>query len=589
MKGKSKDIDIKIKKSAENISNNIKNIDNIVSNHHIINNGDLINQANINNVKKKPKINTSKNTNIKKSVKKTPEITTSNSNIKNIDNIGSNYYTSNSNIINNDVSFKGYIKVPEINLNEFSFRGVANAQQKPGITANAEQKHEITTSSKNTINNISFSKGQDNSIKTNKGSNIKKSIDKSSIKANIVDYFSPINQGNTVKTSKRINMKKSEKDMEHINNNIESFKNSLEKAVLKNYKNFDTLVGFFSFFVKNCDIEDYYSKSMSMEAFVQNVLLNNTKDGKTIDTACNQVLCDGLINFLKMQNVAKSINTDILEKYLINLATLVKKLKKTNSFANILRAYCYILPSNKIFLADINESSKEIVDVLKGLATTLHKHNTMIDKEICQTLFDSVIDVFDNKIYSKKGIKKVKSFVKQIDTLLSKLEKVIEKVNCHKEGFNQQIANCIQKFASSVRNENDLENFTSFTSSLEKYLYTLLAMKDSKERENVLNRMLDMIFHGMSSFDGKEIANEFVCTKNGSVSTKNGSMNIFGNNISTIVAKKKYLSISGNSKREFKKIIGAMHNKKSSSNSIGQKKKKGIYCCGNIFSKCFGK
>ena len=565
----SKNIDIKIKK-RKNISN-IKNIDNIGSNYHIINNGDLINKAvHTNNVKQKPEVTTSKNTNIKKNVKQKHEIT-----------------TSNSNIINNYVSFDGYTKTPEINLNEFSF--VNNIQK------NVKQKPEITTSS---ISNISFSKRQDNSIKTDKGSNIKKSIDKepinSNIKVNIIDYFSPINQYNTVKTSKRINMKKSEKDMERINNNIESFKNSLKKVVSQDYKNFDILVNLFSFYTENGDIKDYCPTSMSMEVFVQKVLLNNTKDGKTIDTACNQVLCDGLINFLEMQNVA-SINTDILEKYLINLATLVNELKKIDFFTpymqrNILRAYCYILSSNKIFLEDIDESSKEIVDVLKYLAVTLYNHKKMIDKKIYQTLFDSVIDVFD-KIYSKKDIKKVKSFVKQIDTLLSKLEKV----NCNKEGFNQQIANCIKNFASFVGNENDLGKFEFLTNALEDNLYTLLAIEDSKERENRLNIMLDMIFNDMSSFDDIKIGNEIV-------HTKNGSMNIFGSNISnisTIGKKNKALSISRNSnisrdgKKEIKKIINNIedkYNKKSSSNSRERKKKKGgIYCCGNIFSKCFGK
>ena len=489
--------------------------------------------------------------------------------------------------INNYVSFDGYTKTPEINLNEFSF--VNNIQK------NVKQKPEITTSS---ISNISFSKRQDNSIKTDKGSNIKKSIDKepinSNIKVNIIDYFSPINQYNTVKTSKRINMKKSEKDMERINNNIESFKNSLKKVVSQDYKNFDILVKLFSFYTENGDIKDYCPTSMSMEVFVQKVLLNNTKDGKTIDTACNQVLCDGLINFLEMQNVA-SINTDILEKYLINLATLVNELKKIDFFIpymqrNILRAYCYILSSNKIFLEDIDESSKEIVDVLKYLAVTLYNHKKMIDKKIYQTLFDSVIDVFD-KIYSKKDIKKVKSFVKQIDTLLLKLEKV----NCNKEGFNQQIANCIKNFASFVGNENDLGKFEFLTNALKDQLYTLLTIEDSKERENRLNIMLDMIFNDMSSFDDIKIGNEIV-------HTKNGSMNIFGSNISnisTIGKKNKALSISRNSnisrdgKKELKKIINNIedkYNKKSSSNSRERKKKKGgIYCCGNIFSKCFGK
>ena len=565
----SKNIDIKIKK-RKNISN-IKNIDNIGSNYHIINNGDLINKAvHTNNVKQKPEVTTSKNTNIKKNVKQKHEIT-----------------TSNSNIINNYVSFDGYTKTPEINLNEFSF--VNNIQK------NVKQKPEITTSS---ISNISFSKRQDNSIKTDKGSNIKKSIDKepinSNIKVNIIDYFSPINQYNTVKTSKRINMKKSEKDMERINNNIESFKNSLKKVVSQDYKNFDILVKLFSFYTENGDIKDYCPTSMSMEVFVQKVLLNNTKDGKTIDTACNQVLCDGLINFLEMQNVA-SINTDILEKYLINLATLVNELKKIDFFIpymqrNILRAYCYILSSNKIFLEDIDESSKEIVDVLKYLAVTLYNHKKMIDKKIYQTLFDSVIDVFD-KIYSKKDIKKVKSFVKQIDTLLSKLEKV----NCNKEGFNQQIANCIKNFASFVGNENDLGKFEFLTNALKDQLYILLTIEDSKERENRLNIMLDMIFNDMSSFDDIKIGNEIV-------HTKNGSMNIFGSNISnisTIGKKNKALSISRNSnisrdgKKELKKIINNIedkYNKKSSSNSRERKKKKGgIYCCGNIFSKCFGK
>lgn len=566
----SKNIDIKIKKRAKNISN-IKNIDNIGSNYHIINNGDLINKAvHTNNVKQKPEVTTSKNTNIKKNVKQKHEIT-----------------TSNSNIINNYVSFDGYTKTPEINLNEFSF--VNNIQK------NVKQKPEITTSS---ISNISFSKRQDNSIKTDKGSNIKKSIDKepinSNIKVNIIDYFSPINQYNTVKTSKRINMKKSEKDMERINNNIESFKNSLKKVVSQDYKNFDILVKLFSFYTENGDIKDYCPTSMSMEVFVQKVLLNNTKDGKTIDTACNQVLCDGLINFLEMQNVA-SINTDILEKYLINLATLVNELKKIDFFIpymqrNILRAYCYILSSNKIFLEDIDESSKEIVDVLKYLAVTLYNHKKMIDKKIYQTLFDSVIDVFD-KIYSKKDIKKVKSFVEQIDTLLLKLEKV----NCNKEGFNQQIANCIKNFASFVGNENDLGKFEFLTNALKDQLYTLLTIEDSKERENRLNIMLDMIFNDMSSFDDIKIGNEIV-------HTKNGSMNIFGSNISnisTIGKKNKALSISRNSnisrdgKKELKKIINNIedkYNKKSSSNSRERKKKKGgIYCCGNIFSKCFGK
>ena len=99
----------------------------------------------------------------------------------------------------------------------------------------------------------------------------------------------------------------------------------------------------------------------------------------------------------------------------------------------------------------------------------------------------------------------------------------------------------------------------------------------------------------MSSFDDIKIGNEIV-------HTKNGSMNIFGSNISnisTIGKKNKALSISRNSnisrdgKKELKKIINNIedkYNKKSSSNSRERKKKKGgIYCCGNIFSKCFGK